>query len=224
MGVLACSGCYKKIPNNGWLKQKNFLFPHSSEGWKSKIKVLQRSVPSETLFLVFRFHHLSICSHGRQQGLWSLYKVIHPIIKASPSWAHQMFISLLRPCLQIPSLWRFRLQHMDLRGCNSVHRLSWWLSDKESVCQYRRHRFDPWVGKIPWRRKWQPTPVFLPGESHGQRGLSGYSLWSQKEWDTTEWLTLLLSANPEDKNMSILKIKTNRLFSLFTLLQQWQKY
>ena len=156
MGVLACSGCYKKIPNNGWLKQKNFLFPHSSEGWKSKIKVLQRSVPSETLFLVFRFHHLSICSHGGQQGLWSLYKVIHPIIKASPSWAHQMFISLLRPCLQIPSLWRFRLQHIDLRGCNSVHRLSWWLSDKESVCQYRRHRFDPWVGKIPWRRNGNP--------------------------------------------------------------------
>ena len=35
--------------------------------------------------------------------------------------------------------------------------------------------FDPWVGKIPWRRKWQPTPVFLPGKSHGQRSLAGYS-------------------------------------------------
>ena len=44
------------------------------------------------------------------------------------------------------------------------------------ICQYcRRHRFDPWVGKIPWRRAWQPTPVFLPGESHGQRSLAGYS-------------------------------------------------
>ena len=39
----------------------------------------------------------------------------------------------------------------------------------------RRHRFDPWVRKIPWRRKWKPTPVFLPGESHGQRSLVGYS-------------------------------------------------
>jgi len=38
-----------------------------------------------------------------------------------------------------------------------------------------RGRFDPWVGKIPWRRAWQPTPVFLPGESHGQRSLAGYS-------------------------------------------------
>ena len=42
---------------------------------------------------------------------------------------------------------------------------------KEPTCQCRRHRFDPWVGKIPWRREWQPTAVFLPGESHGRRGL-----------------------------------------------------
>ena len=40
---------------------------------------------------------------------------------------------------------------------------------------HKRHRFDPWVGKIPWRRAWQSTPVFLLGESHGQRSLSGYS-------------------------------------------------
>jgi len=45
-------------------------------------------------------------------------------------------------------------------------------------------QFDPWVGKIPWRRKWQPTPVFLPGESHGQRSLAGYSPWDRKESDT----------------------------------------
>ena len=51
-------------------------------------------------------------------------------------------------------------------------------SGKEPTCQCRRHkryRFDPWVGKIPWRREWQPTPVFLPGESHRQRSLVGYS-------------------------------------------------
>ena len=46
--------------------------------------------------------------------------------------------------------------------------------------------FDPWVRKIPWRRKWQPTPVFLPGKSHGQRNLKGYSPWSHKELDTIE--------------------------------------
>ena len=41
--------------------------------------------------------------------------------------------------------------------------------------------FDPWIGKIPWRREWLPTPVFLPGESHGQRSLVGYSPWGPKE-------------------------------------------
>ena len=51
------------------------------------------------------------------------------------------------------------------------------------------------IGKIPWRRKWQPTPVFLPGESHGQRSLGGYSPWGHKELDTTEQLTLTHYAN-----------------------------
>ena len=50
--------------------------------------------------------------------------------------------------------------------------------------------FDPWVGKIPWRRKWQPTPVTLPGKSHGQRRLVGCSPWGCKESGTTEQLTL----------------------------------
>ena len=51
---------------------------------------------------------------------------------------------------------------------------------------YIRRGFDPWVGKIPWRRAWQPTPVFVPGESHGQRSLVGYHPWSCKELDMTE--------------------------------------
>ena len=53
-----------------------------------------------------------------------------------------------------------------------------------------RPGFDLWVGKFPWRREWQPTPVCLPGESHGQRNLMGYSPWGHKESDTTEQLTL----------------------------------
>ena len=61
---------------------------------------------------------------------------------------------------------------------------------KKSACHYRRykrHGFNPWVGKIPWRRwAWQSTPVFLPGESHGQRNLAGYSPWGPKELDSTE--------------------------------------
>ena len=58
-----------------------------------------------------------------------------------------------------------------------------WLISKESACHCRRCRFDPWVRKIPWRRKWQPTPVFLPGKSHGQwslQSMAGYSPWGCK--------------------------------------------
>ena len=79
----------------------------------------------------------------------------------------------------------------------TVHGLPRWHSRKESACQCRRHRrhgSDPWVGKIPWRRQWQPTPVFLPGESQGQRRLVGglQSLESQK-WETSKWLSMHVS-------------------------------
>ena len=50
----------------------------------------------------------------------------------------------------------------------------------------KRYRFDPWVAKIPWRRKWQPTPVFLPRKSQGQRSLASYSPWDRKESDITK--------------------------------------
>ena len=60
-----------------------------------------------------------------------------------------------------------------------------WLSGKESASQCRRRRFETWVQKIPWSRKWQPTPVLLPGRSHGQRSLVGCSPWGRKESDTT---------------------------------------
>ena len=69
-----------------------------------------------------------------------------------------------------------------------------WHSSKESTCQcrrLRRHGFDSWVWKIPWKRKWQPTPVFLPGKSHGWRSLVAYSPQDCKESDTTEWLHYL---------------------------------
>ena len=50
----------------------------------------------------------------------------------------------------------------------------------------RRCGFDPWVRKIPWRRAWKPPPVLIPGESHGQKSLAGYSPQGHKESDTTE--------------------------------------
>ena len=62
-------------------------------------------------------------------------------------------------------------------------------SGKKSACQCKRNKrrgLDPWVRKIPWRRAWQPTPVFLPREFHGERSLAGYSLWGRKDSDMTE--------------------------------------
>ena len=84
---------------------------------------------------------------------------------------------------------------------------------KESACQCRTHRkcwFDPWVRKIPWRRKWQLTPVFLPGKSHRERNLVGYSPWGRKESDTSERLTLPLLLQASRKH--------NKLFISITLL------
>ena len=78
-------------------------------------------------------------------------------------------------CKTLTLLW-------DFPPCRVSLGLPWWPSGKEPTCQCR---FNPWVGKIPWRRKLQLTPIFLPGKSHGQRSLTGYSPWSLKESDKT---------------------------------------
>ena len=60
-----------------------------------------------------------------------------------------------------------------------------WLSGKEYPCWCRRCGFSPWIGRIPWRRKWRPTPVFLPRKFHGQRSPAGYSPWGR--WVRHNW-------------------------------------
>ena len=65
--------------------------------------------------------------------------------------------------------------HLPLSGFLHWPKLPWWLRGKSVCPQCGRPGFDPWVRKTPWRRKWQPTPVFLPKKSHGQRSLMGYS-------------------------------------------------
>ena len=80
------------------------------------------------------------------------------------------------------SLTGFVLEAKQIFVCMSFsHRFPRWLRGKEPACD----AFDPWVGKIHWRRAWPPTPGFLPGEYHGQRGLLCYNLWSHKELDMT---------------------------------------
>ena len=80
-----------------------------------------------------------------------------------------------------------------------------WRSGKESACHCRRckrHRSHPWAGNVPQRREWQNTPVFLPGEFHGQRSLVGHSPWGCRESDTTERLTLKKAHRKKTKNKS----------------------
>ena len=101
-----------------------------------------------------------------------------------------MFVSLpnsyagaLTPYVMIFGAWVF----------GEVIRFRWgiprWLSGKESAWQCERCRFHPWMGRIPWRRRQQPAPVFLPGKCHGQRSLAGYSPWGHKDSDTSEGLS-----------------------------------
>ena len=83
-------------------------------------------------------------------------------------------------------LWYVGLVALGLVGSYGLPR---WHSGREPACQCsrcRRSRVDPWVRKIPWRKKWQPTPVFLPRKFHGQRSLAVYSPWGHKELDMTE--------------------------------------
>ena len=108
------------------------------------------------------FHSLQVpWSHD---GPWPWFFPVHIFVVGESSWAVVLF---MRPSMDFPG------------GA----------SGKESACQFRRHkrcRFYSWVRKIPWRRARQPIAVLLPGESHLQRSLVGYSPWGHKELDTSE--------------------------------------
>ena len=81
---------------------------------------------------------------------------------------------------------------------------------KKFSCQCKRCQrpgFDAWVGKIPWRRKWQPAPVFLLGKSHGQRSLAGYSPRGRKVLDMTEHLSTWSSENNQFRSFYCFKLK-----------------
>ena len=95
---------------------------------------------------IYLFHHTSIYPSTHPPTHPSIHPSLHPFTDPS-----------VHP-----------LSHLSISSNHSL--LPLWLSGKESTCQCQRHRrygFNPWVGKIPWRRKWQPTPVFLPGKFHG---------------------------------------------------------
>ena len=88
----------------------------------------------------------------------------------------------------------------------------WWLSGKESASN-TGDRFAPWVEKIPWKRKWQPIPVFLPGKSHGQRSLVGWSRWDCKESDVT-----LVTKQQQNTSTVWEKFKSFSFYSVYTVI------
>ena len=94
-----------------------------------------------------------------------------------------------------------RTQLSDWTEC--ISGLPWRLSGKDSTCQFRRHKshgFNAWVGKIPWRRKWQPTPVFLPGKCHRQRSLGfqrvGHN-WAHTHTHCIDIVSLIMTNVPQ---------------------------
>ena len=94
-------------------------------------------------------------------------------------------------------MWRLSSSCRELCPCSHINssRASL-VAQWQRIClQCRRCRFDPWVGKIPWRRKWQPTPVFLLSQSHGQRNLASSSPRGREELDTSEGLIQARSSN-----------------------------
>ena len=118
--------------------------------------------------------HFIIKNYLRRTWVWTLFV---------PPWT---LMSVTRTCSFSRGLWvKHDLTLLQHPGPNSYPRSSLGFSVKNLPANAGWPRFDPWVGKIPWRRKWQPTPGFLPGESHGQKSLARYRPWGHRESDTT---------------------------------------
>ena len=121
-----------------------------------------------------------------------MFKVDDNILwKLQPNQRNSMVARLLRIIL-LPSYHAYHISYLNVFCC--IMGFPSGADGKESTCQGRRHRrhgFDPWVGKSPWSRKWQPTPVLLPGKFHGQRSLARATVTESQghritESDTTE--------------------------------------
>ena len=138
-----------------------------------------------------------LCSRKEEVAHWGLFP--SRLVLAETEW---LSLNLILSCILVNFLFLLQVSFIDHLGSPSSPHWIWccheafaganmpgWLSGKESSYQCRRRGFDSWVGKIPWSRKWQPTPVFLLGNSHGKRSLMGYSPWNHKELDMTEWLS-----------------------------------
>ena len=132
----------------------------------------------------------SLCCHHPPRGSCLVQHFLYSAspLPASPRRTADTIESLKLSNTRLSTCSLFPL--VTLRSTRGpAFRASGWLSRKESSRPCKRCtrlRFNPWVGKIPWRRKWQPIPVFLPEKSHGQRSLADYSPWGSEELDVSE--------------------------------------
>ena len=141
-----------------------FLYP--------RIKIIRM----KGFFVISSTIHLSWSLH--MKFLYIFLKFTHKLtLSESLCLSLSAYLSLHDECLLLLS----QFSYLSIS-------LSRWLSGKETTCWCRIHGFDPWVWKIPQRRKWEPTPALLSGKSRGQGSLVGYNPWGRKESDVTWWL------------------------------------
>ena len=130
----------------------------------------------------------SCLENSMDRGAW--WAMVHGVTNSRTWLSKQTHIDKETKVKTVQQLFKFLMQNLDFKPRSSESRGfpggTSGISGKESACQCKRYKrcgFDHWVQKIPWRRKWQPTPGFLPGKFHGQRRLVGYSSWSCEELD-----------------------------------------
>ena len=132
------------------------------------------------LYLDFFYNKLFILEY------FQIYRKVVKIMQSLYNAHPVSFIATF--CITMIYMSQERNQHCYRTIYYRPYGLPWWLRGWSVCLQCRRPGFNSWVRKSPWRRKWQPTPVPLPGKSHGRRSLVGYSPWNHKESDTTERL------------------------------------
>ena len=173
--------------------------PNYSIGWKGCIANSVRIFPMQSsfwflhfiwLFFVFNWRIIALQCVGFCYTIMCIsYKYIHsPSLWSLPSHPIWLLTFIAEHWAELP-VWH---SSFPLATCSTPGSAYMGLprrrSGKEPSCKFRRCGLDPWAGKIPWRRKWQPTPVLLSGKSHGQRSLAGYHPQGHKESDTTQRL------------------------------------
>ena len=160
---------FTKVP----IQEIALLFPNACELliWKANY------APYYTSVKFSNSQHRFIQIQGLRENLKDFYKML-------PKFSKKINLNSLVKCL-IQYSEQHSIKFKIINGKNN--RLPWWLRQLRICLQCRRPRFDTLVGKVLWGRKWLPTPVFLPGEFHGQRSLAGHSLWDYRIWH--DWAT-----------------------------------